>query len=122
MKKMTTVIAVNEIEHGMTSTTMTSIERSLKRWTAGLFLSAILAAVSGLAGFTIAVMTFGGYVVPHTNLYALGTVFIGVSFILFGLAAHCLDKAAAADKAIRLEYSRKHGLKDGEFEGSTNGR
>lgn len=88
------------------------IPRTLRRWTAGLFVSVILGAMSGLAGLVTGFLTLTGIVTPSTALYTTGTVLLGASFVLFGLAAHCLDKADAADKAMRLEYCRQHGLQD----------
>jgi hypothetical protein len=109
---MTTAAAVNEIKRGLASVSTTPQKSSLRSWNAGLFLSAIFAVVSGIAGLAIAVLAMGSVIAPSTNLYTVGTVLIGASFILFGLAAHCLDKAHDADKAMRIEYCRRHGLKD----------
>lgn len=107
---MTTATAINKI--GFDDGNMTPMQRSLRRWNARLFVSAFFAIVSGLGGLTIGFLSTVELVVPSTTHYTIGTVLIGASFILFGLAAHCLDKADAADKAIRLEYCRLHGLKD----------
>lgn len=112
---MTTVTAINKIDRGLTDSSITPIQQSLRRWTTGLFVSAMLGAVSGLVGLTIGFLTIGELIVPSTSLYTVSAVLIGASFILFGLAAHCLDKADGADKAIRLEYCRQHGLKDEDF-------
>ncbi len=116
MKKMTTVTAINEIEHGVSHGSVSPMQRSLRRWNTGLFLSAVLGGIVGLGGLTIGFLTFGGHIDSSTSLYTMSTVFIGASFILFGFAAHCLDKVDAADRALRLEYCRQHGLKDEDFE------
>jgi hypothetical protein len=115
MKKMTTVTAISEIDRGLADSSTNSttlIQQSIKHWTAGLFVSAVLGGVSGLGGLTLGFLTIGELIAPSMGLYMTGTVLLGASFLLFGLAAHCLDKADAADKAIRLEYCRQHGLKD----------
>lgn len=119
MEKMTTVTAINKIG-GSLANRNTAVRQSRRRWTAGLFVSAVLGAVSGLVGLTIGFLTLVELFVPSTILYTSGTVLIGASFILFGLAAHCLDKVAEADKAIRLEYCRQHGLRDEECETKEN--
>ena len=112
MKKMTTVTAMNKIGGSMVDSDATTMQQSLRRWSAGLFVSAVLGAVSGLVGLTMGFLTLLELFVPTTTLYTVSTVLIGASFILFGLAGHCLDKTDAADKAIRLEYCKQHGLKD----------
>lgn len=114
MKKMN-AIAIPQITGVMTASEDTLLRRSLRRWTAGLFVSAILGAVSGLGGLAIGAMSLVGLVSPGTELSTLGTVFVAASFPLFGFAAHCLDKASAADKAIGLEYYKQQGLKDDNY-------
>ena len=109
---MTTFTAINKIDRSLAGSDTPSREGSVRSWTAGLFVSALLGAMSGLGGLTLGFLTFLGLIAPGTGTYAAGTMLIGASFILFGLAAHCLDKSDAADKAIRLEYCRQHGLKD----------
>ena len=109
---MTTITSISNIGHGVSDSDTNAAEKSLRRWNAGLFASAVLGAVSGLVGLTIGFLTLIELLVPTHNLYAIGTILIGASFVLFGLAAHCLDRAGAVDKAIRLEYCRQHGLRD----------
>ena len=109
---MTTFTAFNKIESSVAASHTTPLRESMRRWTAGLFVSAFLGGVAGLGGFALGFLTFLGFLAPITSLYTVTTVLIGASFILFGLAAHCLDKSDAADKAGRLEYCRQHGLKD----------
>src|SRR5687767_8575791 len=100
MKKMTTVTAINNIDSSFADTRSTPTQQSFRRWTAGLFVSAVLGGVSALIGLAVGVLTIGELIVPSTSLYTIGTILIGASFIFFGLAAHCLDKSDAADKAI----------------------
>lgn len=112
MKRMTTVTAIDEIGGSLLNRSTTPAQRSLRRWNAGVFVSAVLGAVSGLVGLTIGFLTLLEIFVPSTKLYTISTVLLGASFILFGLAAHCIDRADVADKARRLEYCRQHGLTD----------
>jgi hypothetical protein len=112
MKRMTTVTAIDEIGGSLLDRSTTPAQQSLRRWNAGVFVLAVLGAVSGLVGLTIGFLTLLEIFVPSTTLYTISTVLLGASFILFGLAAHCIDRADAADKAMRLEYCRQHGLTD----------
>ena len=85
----------------------TSSDR-LRRWTAGLFISAIAGGLSGLIGLVMSGAAELG-VVEHTDkAYAAGTLLIGASFLLFGLAAHCADKRQETEKALRFEAYRRH--------------
>ena len=111
---MTTVTGFMNIDRDVAdNSSMLPAKQKLRRWFEGLFVSAFLGALSGLAGLTIGFLGLSELIVPSTRLYTIGTVLIGASFILFGVAAHCLDKSDAADKAIRMrEYSRPHVQKD----------
>ena len=115
---MTTVTAINKIGESIAEQKTMPVQLTLRRWNASLFVSVVLGIVSGLAGLTIGFLTLLEIVVPSTTLYTIGTVCIGTSFVLFGLAAHCIDKADAVDKAIRLEYCRQHGLREKDCDGS----
>ena len=117
---MTSVTAINKIEGRSADTSVTLTRQNLRRWTVASFASAALGGLSGIAGFVIGLLTVGGLTVPSTTLYTIGTVLIGASFILFGLAAHCLDKLDIADGAIRLEYCRQNGLEDEERAANEN--
>ena len=104
--------AINNTENIPADSDSTTAPETFRHWTAGLFVSALFGTLSGLGGLTLGFLTFIGLILPSTSLYTTSTLLIGASFVLFGLAAHCIDKADAADKAIRLEYCRQHGLKD----------
>ncbi|HVF30587.1 MAG TPA: hypothetical protein VNA22_06430 [Pyrinomonadaceae bacterium] len=82
------------------------------RWRAGMSLAALSGAMTGLAGLALALVNAFGVALSTTSLYSIATLLIGASFVFFGLAAHCLDRADAEDKASRIEYCRRHGLKD----------
>ena len=119
MKEMTTIAALNNMDGRAANDDATPIRRSLRCWNAGLFTSGVLGALSAVLGITMGFVMLLELVVPSTTLYATGTILIGGSFVLFGLMAHCIDKVDAADKALRLQYCREHGLKDEGFERST---
>lgn len=90
----------------------TSLEQRERRWTAVLFVLVMLGAISGLGGLAIGGLSLLGVIDSNTGLPLFGTLLNAASFPLFFLAAHCMDKADAADKAIRREYCRQHGMKD----------
>jgi len=112
IRKMTTVTIIDEIHAGLNDIGMSPLRSSLRRWNVGLIVSALFGTALGVGGLTIGFLTFGEFILPNTSLYTISTVLIGASFVFFGLAAHCLDKADAAEKAVRLEYCRNHGLQD----------
>lgn len=110
---MTTVTGFMNINRGIADSSLTAPKQKMRRWAEGLFVSAFLGALSGFVGLTIGFLSLSELIAPSTSLYTISTVLIGSSFILFGLAAHCLDKTDAADKAIRMEeYSGQPGPKD----------
>jgi 4-hydroxybenzoate polyprenyltransferase len=90
----------------------TSLRRSLRHWTIGIFVSVGSAVFSTLSGLAIGAASLLGLVTQHSGLSVLGTLLIVAAFPLAIIAAHCMDKADEADRAIRLEYCRQHGLKD----------
>ena len=81
------------------------------RWTAVLLSSSVLAVLSGLAGITFSTVT---WVFQDTTkgVSELGTLLTVAFFPLLMIAAHSLDKIRDAEKSLRLEYCRRHPLKD----------
>jgi hypothetical protein len=113
METTTMDIAINEREHfPVDRGATTPLQRSLKRWNVGLFLSALSGVLSGLGGIAIGALAAGELILPSAGFYTASAILVGSSLILFGFAAHCLDKAEAVNKAMRLEYCRRNGLKD----------
>lgn len=82
------------------------------RWTAALTVSSVLGAFSGFGGMMIGLFSLVGLLDDDAVLSTVGTLLIVAAFPLFATAAHALDKIHEAEKTIRLEYCRKHGLKD----------
>ncbi len=92
----------------------TALKQSLRRWTAGLLVSGSLAAISGLTGLGIGLISLIGLANADARLGETGTVCFVLAFPLSFLAAHCVDKIDETDKRIRLEYCRRHGMKDSD--------
>jgi hypothetical protein len=113
MKKMTATEVISVAVSTSVDPDMHRLEMSLRRWTAGLLISAVLGGLTGLTGLGIGALSILG-VAHETSVVTLGTLSIALSFPLLILAAHCLDKVDACDKAIRLERCRKTGFKDGD--------
>ncbi|MEO6334309.1 MAG: hypothetical protein ABIO91_04930 [Pyrinomonadaceae bacterium] len=112
MKKMTSLTTSDRIATDRVD--LTPMQQSLRRWTAGLFVSSLVGSAFCIAGLAIGLLTIAEFVAPSTSLYAAGTILIGGAFILFGFAAHSLDKINVSDKAIRLDNCRKQGLREEE--------
>lgn len=115
---MTNATAINSIGPELACSDNSTLQRSLRRWTAALFTTAIFGAVSGLVGLAVGIVTFLELVAPSTALYTTSTFLIGASFILFGLTAHCVDRVDAFDKELRLEYCRYRSLHEQRRAGS----
>lgn len=88
------------------------MQQGLRLWTSGLLASAIAGGAAGLGGLAIGILSITGFIQSGAELSAPGSVLVAISFPLLILAAHCIDRVAAADKAIRLEYCRQNGLND----------
>lgn len=84
------------------------------RWTYCLFISSTLGVGAGLVGMVIGAFSLIGLLDGNRGIQTVGTWLIVAAFPLLILAAHCLDKAREAEKAMRLEHCRRHGLKDDE--------
>ena len=110
-----TATLFQQINGNIAVPTGTPLQKKRRHWTAGLCISAFLGAVFGLGGISIIGLSLTGLVEHATGLTALGTLLIAGSFPAFFFAGHCLDRADAADKAMRLEYCRLHGLEDKDY-------
>ena len=104
--------AANKIYGPAVSMSDVHDSRTVRSWTAGLFLTGILGALSGICGLGLGSLAALNVLASSSAIYATGTILIGASFVLFGVAAHCIDKAGAAVKAARLERCRRNGLKN----------
>ena len=90
------------------------LERERAYWTMGLMSSASLGAIAGLSGILIGAASFVGLASGMRWTSSLVTWLIVISFPLFVLAAHCLDRLDDVEKRIRAEYCKQHGLKETE--------
>lgn len=108
---MTAALA-SDINARVTDVSTPSMQQGLRLWTTGLLASAIAGGAAGLVGLAIGTLSITDLAQSGTDLSTLSSVLVAISFPLFILAAHCIDKVAAADMAIRLEYCRQNGLND----------
>ena len=88
----------------------TTLEASLQRWKFMFVASSICGGVCGLLGMTLGLMSLLRLLTSYKILDGLGTALLVVAFPLIVLAAHSLDKAYEADKAITIENCRRTGM------------
>ena len=108
---MDTTMAPGDIESTAGNSEVVSRRHALQAWNLGLIVSGIGGFVTGVCGIAIGFAAALGLTIEGPTLYITTTILIGASFVLFGIAAHCIDKANSVERAIRLERCRKHGLK-----------
>ncbi len=84
--------------------------KSRKRWMHALFVSSILGIVSGITGFVISALSLFGFLAEKHNVSRFGTWLIVAVFPLMILAANCLDKIGAINKAERIERCKRQGM------------
>jgi hypothetical protein len=85
-----------------------SLVRLRTRWLTSFFFSAILGAALGAAGLLISGLVSLGLHAKGTALDSFDALLIAGMFPLIVLAAHCLDKATDAKKAIKsISYKQK---------------
>lgn len=77
-----------------------------------LFVSGILGVGCGVFGLAMSVMPYIGLSDYLAGIGHIANWFIAFFIPLMLLAAHALDKAGQARKAIRTAHARKHGLMD----------
>ncbi len=90
---------------------VTGLDNLRSRWIAVLLVSAVLGVAAGLAGLLFSSVTWF-FNDATKGVAELGTILVVAFFPLLMLAAHSLDKIREAEKALRLDYCRRHGLKD----------
>ena len=110
---MTKLVAIDAIDFEADDFPKTHLKRRLRRWNVGLCVLGFYGLAAGLGGLTIGFLTIAELVSPSTKLYTCSALLIGGSFILFGLAAHCLDQADALDRRIRLQQCKSVAVMDG---------
>ena len=87
---------------------LTSARRAF--WTAALVPCFAGSAITLSAGMIVSVLSWTGLLTASSVLayFTIGLLFS--SFILMFLGAHCLDRRDAAERAERIERSRREGL------------
>lgn len=107
------VMAIPSVTHfDYDGTGETPLHRRQQRWTWCLLVSIALTTFCGAAGLGIAAASFISR--PTPAIGAFGTASVIVTFPLLVLVAHCLDKIDETDKAIRIDYCKRHWMKDEE--------
>jgi len=76
-------------------------------WTEILGFSAVLGCLCVILGWVLSIEAVVG--IAGRRWSSIGAVFIALFFPLMLIAAHCMDRAQAASRAIRLDYYRKYG-------------
>src|SRR5215204_3233900 len=85
-----------------------SLTKQRSQWLIGFIFSAILGAALGITGITISGLVSLGLSAKESALNNFDTLLFAGMFPLIILAAHCLDKAGDAKKAIKaITYKRK---------------
>jgi hypothetical protein len=87
---------------------LTSARRAF--WTAAIVPCFTGSATSFVTGFSISVLTVSRLITGSRAVayWAIGLLFS--AFVLMFLGAHCMDRRDAAEKAERIENSRREGL------------
>jgi hypothetical protein len=88
--------------------------RSERRWMTVLFISGIFGAGSGLLGLFLGGLTWIGVSDSATGIGHISNWLIAFFLPLMVLAAHALDKAGEARKAIRIARCKKYELRNEE--------
>jgi len=79
------------------------------KWFALMLVSGAVAAGAGISGL---ILGLTAWELANSRLSTSAALLLAISFPLLFLMAHCMDKIGEIEKAIRLEYCRKHGLHD----------
>jgi len=81
-----------------------------RRWTTAFMISTALGTLAGGSGLGVNALFLVQLIQDQGPIRSLSTLLLVIAFPLLYLGAHCLDKADMAERAIRREYCRKHGL------------
>lgn len=89
-------------------TNISGLCESRDRWLTAFFISALAGVCSGVTGLIVGGLLLFGFLTQNKTLDRLETWMLILAFPLFIFAAHCLDKVAAAKKAINsLSYKEQ---------------
>ena len=102
----TKIVIEREISEG-------DFHRSRRRWVGCLLVSFIAAAITGIFGLTLSVMSILHFISRSNPLTPMGVFLLVATFPLLVFAAHCLDRADDANRQIRFAaYRRRAFLKE----------
>jgi hypothetical protein len=79
------------------------------RWLIGFFIGSSVGAGCGLSGLILSALWTLGFLRTTPVMNELATWLMAAAFPLLIFAAHCLDKAAAAERAIKaISYRERN--------------
>jgi hypothetical protein len=79
------------------------------RWLIGFFIGSSVGAVCGVGGLILSALWTLGFLRSAPVMNELATWLAATAFPLLIFAAHCLDKAAAAERAIKaISYRERN--------------
>jgi len=87
---------------------LTSARRAF--WTAAIVPCFAGSAISLSAGMMVSILSWTGLIHTSRLVAYLAVGLLMAAFVLMFLGAHCMDRRDAAEKAERLEQSRREGL------------
>ena len=79
-------------------------------WTAAIFPCFAGSAISFAAGMIVSILSWIGLIHTSRMVAYLAVGLLLVAFVLMSFGAHCMDRRDAAEKAERIEQSRREGL------------
>ena len=85
----------------------TLLNRSRRRWLVAFFFSALVGAALGITGMTISALASFHFFEITVFLDRADTVLIAMAFPIIVFAAHCLDNAEEAKKAIKANIYKQ---------------
>jgi hypothetical protein len=72
--------------------------RRKQRWTAALFIGAVLGVITGCVGLVISALNLFGFLTRYEGVVRLGTLLVALAFPLMMFGAHAMDKIAEIDR------------------------
>ena len=87
---------------------LTSARRAF--WTAAIVPCFTGSGVTLAAGLAVSILSWTGLIHTSRLVAYLAVGLLLAAFVLMFLGAHCMDRRDAAEKAERLEQSRREGL------------
>lgn len=79
-------------------------------WTAAIFPCFAGSGISFAAGMIVSILSWTGLIHTSRLVAYLAVGLLLMAFVLMFFGAHCMDRRDAAEKAERIEQSRREGL------------